>query len=161
MQDVTGVSGAAPIWHDFMEDALQQTPPLSFARPPGMVMETICPGTGLPPDASCPQRFYEVFIAGTQPRARRRPAHPPAVVVLDAPATGSSLQITRSIPRAYQAAAVDVQAAGIVPGSLAILVDGHVAHRFAGMGGEWFWLLPVVTSTVSTITVSGPASAIW
>jgi 1A family penicillin-binding protein len=177
MRDVTGVSGAAPIWHDFMEDALSQSPAQNFVRPPGIVTETICPGTGFPPDAACPQHFSEVFIAGTQPHAPRQSLHPVSMVALGAPATGSHLQITPSIPRDYQATAVDVQAAGITPGSLTILVDGHVAHRFAGMGGEWFWPLqegthrfqavargPMgtrIVSTISTITVSGPASSIW
>src|SRR6185437_12798842 len=35
MRDVTGISGAAPIWHDFMEAALQGVPVHDFIQPPG------------------------------------------------------------------------------------------------------------------------------
>ena len=71
MRDVSGISGAAPIWHDFMETALRNVPAHAFTVPPGIVHETICPATGLPPDASCTDRRDEVFIAGTQPHAAR------------------------------------------------------------------------------------------
>lgn len=173
MRDVSGIAGAAPIWHDFMETALRNLPPRPFAQPPGIVHEAICPGTGLPPDAQCPDRFDEVFIAGTQPRAHAAgPASSAATVTLSAPPTGSQYQITPSIPRAYQALPVDVQAIGVTPGTLAVLIDGSVAHRFSGAGGEWLWTLRegthrfqamgrdargrLVRSTVATISVSKP-----
>lgn len=174
MRDVTGISGAAPIWHDFMARALQSLPPRDFVRPPGIVTETICPGTGLPPTVSCPDRFDEVFIGGTQPHADP-PAPDTPVVALGAPTTGSQFQISRSVPLAYQATAVDVSARGIVPGSLRIVVDGHAAYRFSsGQGGEWFWTLSLgihriqavgrdrqgytIRSGVSVVQVIGPQS---
>ena len=171
MRDVTGISGAAPVWHDFMEEALRNLPARDFAMPPRIVHETICPGSGLPPDASCTDRRDEVFIAGTQPRAAR-PSAPAAAITLTAPASGSQFQISLSVPRAYQAIGVDVRAAGIAPGALQILVDGSPAHHLPATGGEWLWPLHEGThrfrvvgrdragrpvgSAVSTITVIGP-----
>ena len=171
MRDVTGVSGAAPVWHDFMEEALRDLPSRDFAMPPRIAHETICPGSGLPPDANCPDRRDEVFIAGTQPRAAR-PSPLPAAISLVAPASGSQFQISLSVPRAYQATAVDVRATGIAPGALEILVDGRLAHRLPTIGGEWLWPLRegthrfrvvgrdragrLVGSAVSTIAVIGP-----
>ena len=141
MRDVTGISGAAPIWHDFMERALRDTPPTSFSRPPGIVTETICPQTGLPPSASCTDRFDEVFIAGTQPRPVAHRASPAPAVLLTAPATNSQYQITSTVPRAYQAIGVDISATAIVPGTLTVLVDGHSVAHLSGSGGEWLWHL--------------------
>ncbi|MDO8690208.1 MAG: transglycosylase domain-containing protein, partial [Dehalococcoidia bacterium] len=67
MRDVSGISGAAPLWHDFMEEALKTTPARGFSRPPGLVREEICEPTGLKPGPWCPERRLELFIAGTEP----------------------------------------------------------------------------------------------
>jgi membrane peptidoglycan carboxypeptidase len=141
MVDVSGISGAAPIWHDFMETALRKVPPGNFQVPSGMVHETICPGTGLPPDAACPRRQDEVFIAGTEPHrsASQAPAKP--AVTLTAPPDGSQYQVSLSVPAMYQAIPVDVSSTEVVAGSLAILVDGRIMTRLGGAGGEWFWQL--------------------
>jgi len=69
MRNISGISGAAPIWHDFMEEALQGTPVESFQRPRGIVEVEICPLSGLLPSPSCPHRRRERFIAGTEPTA--------------------------------------------------------------------------------------------
>ncbi len=67
MKDVSGVSGAAPLWHDVMEAALKGTPVHDFARPEGLVDVTVCAISGLRPNPNCPHRVTETFIAGTQP----------------------------------------------------------------------------------------------
>lgn len=141
MRDVSGISGAAPIWHDFMETALRGIPWREFAVPPGIVHETICPATGRPPDASCTNRRDEVFVAGTQPRRAARATATQAVVALGAPPNGAQYQISLSIPLQYQAIPVDVQSTAIVAGSLEILVDGRPAARLPGENGEWYWHL--------------------
>lgn len=76
MYGVSGVDGAAPIWHDFMEVALKGQPVLRFAEPPGLVRVAVCAESGLLPGPSCPHRRVEVFIAGTEPR-ERCPLHLP------------------------------------------------------------------------------------
>ena len=67
MLDVSGISGAAPIWHDFMEEALKGRPVQAFVRPPGLVDVEICADSGLLPNSLCPRRRSETFISGTQP----------------------------------------------------------------------------------------------
>ena len=67
MRNVSGISGAAPIWHDFMAEALRGTPVEEFQRPPGIVEVEICPLSGLLPSPSCPHRHRELFITGTEP----------------------------------------------------------------------------------------------
>ena len=67
MRDVSGISGAAPIWHDFMEEALKGRPALSFPRPDGLVEVEVCALSGLRPNPYCPHRRTELFLAGTEP----------------------------------------------------------------------------------------------
>ena len=87
MQHVSGVVGAAPIWHDVMEMLLKGRPVREFLEPPGMVQVTVCADSGLPPAqevengdqgsrigdwglrhlARCPRTITELFIVGTEP----------------------------------------------------------------------------------------------
>jgi 1A family penicillin-binding protein len=67
MRAVNGLSGAAPIWHQFMRSALSGHPPLTFARPAGLTQVEVCSLSGLLPTSACPYRRLEWFIVGTQP----------------------------------------------------------------------------------------------
>jgi penicillin-binding protein 1C len=69
MENVSGISGAGPIWHDFIETALLGRPALDFREPAGLTREQVCTMSGLPPnpDALCPHSRTELFIEGTQP----------------------------------------------------------------------------------------------
>ena len=87
MRHVSGVAGAAPIWHDLMETLLKGRPVREFVEPPGMVRVEVCADSGLPPVAGtrdqgpgardqgtdsrepvrCPHRIRELFIEGTPP----------------------------------------------------------------------------------------------
>jgi penicillin-binding protein 1C len=68
MRQITGVSGAAPIWHDFMEEALKGRPARDFAEPPGLVRREVCADSGLLPGDSCPRRRTELFLPGSEPQ---------------------------------------------------------------------------------------------
>src|SRR5690606_2103277 len=69
MVDVTGVSGAGPIWHDFMRLALRGQPALAFARPEGVTQAEVCALSGLLPTDDCALRVVDWFIEGTVPTA--------------------------------------------------------------------------------------------
>ncbi|NIO70722.1 MAG: penicillin-binding protein, partial [Anaerolineae bacterium] len=68
MRHVSGVAGAAPIWHDFMEEVLKGRPVQEFAEPEGLVRVEVCSLSGKLPSPHCPHRKTELFIAGTEPR---------------------------------------------------------------------------------------------
>jgi membrane carboxypeptidase/penicillin-binding protein PbpC len=70
MREVTGLTGAAPIWHNFMRAVLAGQPERSFDRPDGLVKVEICALSGLLPTDACPFKRLEWFIAGTQPTAK-------------------------------------------------------------------------------------------
>lgn len=67
MVNVTGVSGAAPIWNAFMREVLLGQPRLAFSEPPGIVRLEVCAASGLLPTPECPHTRSEVFIEGTTP----------------------------------------------------------------------------------------------
>lgn len=69
---VSGITGAAPIWHKIMEHVLEGKPPEWPQRPDNIVGKMVCATSGLlpPPDGTpdaCPTRF-EYFIAGKEPK---------------------------------------------------------------------------------------------
>ncbi len=67
MREVTGISGAGPIWHDFIRTVLRGQPVLTFQRPDGLVQAEVCAMSGLLPTDACPRRVREWFIEGTVP----------------------------------------------------------------------------------------------
>ena len=68
MNNVTGASGAAPIWKSVMERYHQGVPPRWYARPPNVVNQTVCQPSGLLPSPDCQRQRQELFIAGTEPK---------------------------------------------------------------------------------------------
>ncbi|HWQ83825.1 MAG TPA: transglycosylase domain-containing protein [Anaerolineales bacterium] len=68
MRNVDGLSGAAPIWHQFMRSVLKDSPPGQFVQPPGFEQVEVCSLSGGLPTPACPYRRLEWFIAGTQPQ---------------------------------------------------------------------------------------------
>lgn len=67
MRHVTGITGAGPIWHAFMEEVLKGKPVRNFQRPDGVIEVEVCESSGLLATPYCPRRKWEVFIAGTEP----------------------------------------------------------------------------------------------
>jgi 1A family penicillin-binding protein len=68
MRDVSGVAGAAPLWHDFMEEVLEARPVKEFAEPEGLTRMEVCTLSGQLPNPYCPHRRTELFVAGTEPK---------------------------------------------------------------------------------------------
>ena len=67
MHNVTGLTGAAPIWHEVMRGLLQGRPDHPFERPDGLNAVNVCAVSGLLPTSACPNTRAEWFIAGTEP----------------------------------------------------------------------------------------------
>jgi membrane carboxypeptidase/penicillin-binding protein PbpC len=68
MRHVSGITGAAPIWHDVMEAIHKNRPVHHFARPDGLNLVTVCSANGLLPSEGCHRTLDEIFVAGTEPR---------------------------------------------------------------------------------------------
>ncbi|MCL4254087.1 MAG: hypothetical protein KJ043_09940, partial [Anaerolineae bacterium] len=67
MIESTGVTGAGPIWNQFMRTVLLGQPKLEFDIPEGVVRAEVCHISGLLPTPACTQRRMEWFIEGTVP----------------------------------------------------------------------------------------------
>src|SRR5574338_1721875 len=70
MVNTTGLTGAAPIWSQFMEFAvpyLTNGSPTPFTRPPGIVERAICALSGTEPSNACQQQITEVFASDQPP----------------------------------------------------------------------------------------------
>ena len=63
MHQVSGVTGAAPLWHRIMVRLHEGQEPGRFAPPAGMVKRPICATTGLKPEADCEAVVQEYFFA--------------------------------------------------------------------------------------------------
>jgi len=63
----TGSSVAAPIWGDFMKEALADVPPMPFRVPPGIKNVRVNSKTGKRAQASDDNVIWEAFVAGTEP----------------------------------------------------------------------------------------------
>ena len=70
MHDITGVTGAAPIWAQFIQSAIQQLTGGSaspFSKPSGIVDRVICAVSGTEPSQWCPNQRSEYFAADQLP----------------------------------------------------------------------------------------------
>lgn len=70
MENTSGISGAAPIWAEFMKYAvpyLTANTPSSFTRPEGIVDKVICAVSGAEPSQYCPDQRSEIFAVDQPP----------------------------------------------------------------------------------------------
>ncbi len=70
MVNTTGITGAGPIWAQFMTfamDELMGGTPSTFERPPGVIDRIICSISGTEPSEWCPQQRSEIFAADQPP----------------------------------------------------------------------------------------------
>lgn len=63
----TGASLAVPIFKNFMQEALKDTPPVPFRIPPGVRMVQVNSKTGQTTYPGDPNAIWEPFLAGTEP----------------------------------------------------------------------------------------------
>jgi 1A family penicillin-binding protein len=67
MRNISGVTGAAPIWNEFMRTALADQPIVNFTPPPGVRQYEVCADTGTQPSEACPQKAIHWFAEDRPP----------------------------------------------------------------------------------------------
>ena len=70
MQDTSGLTGAAPIWAQFMQAGIEDLTggnPSGFSRPAGVIERVICAVSGTEPSKYCPSQRSEYFAADQPP----------------------------------------------------------------------------------------------
>jgi penicillin-binding protein 1A len=62
-----GGAVAAPIWGEYMREALKDEPVLDFPQYAGLLSHEVCERSGLLPSVDCRETMEEVFVPGTVP----------------------------------------------------------------------------------------------
>lgn len=118
MHDVSGVTGAAPVWRDLMDFLHEGAPAAAPAQPEGIVKRRVIYAGAMEPARE------ELFLAGTETAlvspVEARAGRPRIV----SPLNGAVLAIDPDIPRANQRVKVEATGAAEV-----LLEDGSVAPR--------------------------------
>lgn len=66
----SGITGAAPIWHEIMETMTKEKEESIFPVPEGMIEVEVCAVNGLLPCRGCPKLKKSWFIPGTEPKQK-------------------------------------------------------------------------------------------
>lgn len=69
MQSLSGMRGAAYIWHDFMVATYATRSPEPFVRPQGLADVTVCTVSGLRPTDDCSTTRSDLFLSEALPEA--------------------------------------------------------------------------------------------
>jgi penicillin-binding protein 1C len=75
MQNISGVTGAAPLWADVMQWAIEHYSngdPSSFTRPDTIEDNVICSISGTEPSPGCPDQSTEIFAQGQPPLDKKQ-----------------------------------------------------------------------------------------
>ncbi|WP_423192615.1 penicillin-binding protein 1C [Cupriavidus sp. H18C2] len=133
MHDVSGVSGAAPVWHEVMEALHRGTPSRAPAMPGGVERITLQFEDGLEPARE------EVFLAGTtmQRVGVGKPGKSQGTPAIASPADGTIFALDPDIPPAAQR--VWFHADGLT-GQTADAVSWRLNGQPLGKGGQVAWL---------------------
>ena len=75
MLNVSGLAGAGPIWHNFMERAHAGVPVRDFIRPPNIIEREVCADSGAIPSEVCPERRKEIFFKDQPPLGPEHDIH--------------------------------------------------------------------------------------
>ena len=115
MHDVSGVTGAAPIWHDVMIALHRSVPAAAPTPPPGVVAAQIHFSPAVEPPR------HELYLDGTQSDQIVALNSPQKLARIISPANGMTIAVDPDIPRRSQA--VPVIAEGVAPGMTIKLND--------------------------------------
>lgn len=75
MIDISGLAGAGPIWHNFMERAHEGRPVQGFTRPARIIELEVCADSGTLPSEVCPVRRKEIFYQEQPPLGPEHDIH--------------------------------------------------------------------------------------
>ena len=75
MLNISGITGAAPIWNEFMRTALADQPALDFTPPPGVRQWEVCADTGTQPSVACPEKRTLWFAEDRPPLPPEKDLH--------------------------------------------------------------------------------------
>jgi len=104
MKGTTGVTGAAPIWHNFLEKATKTMAVKDFDRPPSIVEQEICADTGTLPSEFCSQKTTRSLhktsrrLPGAGPASPDMPDVPAGVALFGYPSADAFVRAWAASP---------------------------------------------------------------
>ena len=66
----SGITGAAPMWHEIMAELTENKPDSQFPMPEGLIEVEVCAQNGLLPCKGCPKTKKAWFVPGTEPKKK-------------------------------------------------------------------------------------------
>ena len=117
MHDVSGVSGAAPLWRDILDQLLDGRPPTGFERPPDLAQVPLCSTSESSAGPTCPFQRLEWLRLSDLPSGDARPDHQLRIVTPD---PDTVIVLDTGLPPEAQRLPIEVEASGPVT----VVVDG-------------------------------------
>ncbi len=132
MRDVSGISGAAPLWREVLDGLIENEAPTTFRRPPELAQVTLCADSAAVAGPECPAHRLEWL-----PNATPMVAHgaDPAPLRITYPDPGTVIVLDRALPSSAQQVPIEIDGDASIR-SLTILVDG-VALGKGEIGERW------------------------
>ncbi len=171
MKGTTGVTGAAPIWHNFLEQVGKTMQIKDFHRPAGIVKKEICADTGTLPSEFCPQKTSEIFAQDQPPLGPEQDPHrptcpdvPPGVALFGFPGADAFVRAWATSPaglkwaqaRGVTLAPMDCSSApGVAVGPVVISIASPAE------GATLAWLRPTRRWIASRSLCRPAASSQW
>lgn len=141
MHEVSGVSGAAPIWHDLMSALDSGTASREPAPPAGVVSRLTHFSPAVEPSrrewyltaATAPVKHAPATPVPAAPAVTVAPVGPDALVRIESPANGLIIALDPDIPARFQRVLIRIQGAGA---HLFLTLNGH---RLGAARAEQLW----------------------
>jgi penicillin-binding protein 1C len=143
MHDVSGVTGAAPVWREVMDFLHEGGVPARRARPEGLVRQHVAYAGSLEPERG------EWFISGTEMAKITAVEAVAGRPRINTPAAGAIYAIDPDIPRERQRIALTAR--GVPPGARFVLDDGQRVRADA----PFLWLPPPGGRQIALVDAAG------
>jgi len=145
MADVSGVTGAGPIWRLVMEAAHAGRPPQAFERPEGVLQAAVCPLSGMAAGPDCGGGHAEWFLDGSEP-AQVCAWHRPDGLSAPSPYGDWAYRSGLPLSREHSAGALAVRSPAdgtswYVDASQPLADQGIPLRAATGRGGEARWFV--------------------
>lgn len=144
MWDVSGIDGAAPIWHEVMSALHAQVPSHAPAMPAGIVRTAIRFGAATPGKGPLEPARDEVFLAGTEQQiilpGTPAPSSARASPSILAPADGTIVALDPDIPPRNQRVWLRATAVGGLTTAQGHALRWAIGGKPVGRGAEVGWL---------------------
>jgi len=135
MRDISGVSGAAPLWRDVIEALVRDQPPRTFQRLPGLVQAAFCADSEVVAGPECPAHRLEWVTGAPSEAARAGRSSEAKGLRITYPDPGTVIVLDPTLPNSAQQLPIEIAGDAAI-GSVTITVDGSALDP-GDVGERW------------------------